>query len=96
MHNDPKFVRSGTQWVESETGFRVAFAGRYRLEYSEGDRRLMVPLEQLVDREWIQLRGATHWEPPHELEDLTEERRAQIKENIAAAMRHLRTGFEIT
>src|SRR5947209_1126381 len=96
MHSDPRFVRSGPQWAESETGFRVAFAGRFELEYTDGDRRLMIPIESLTDRELIELSRVVHWEPPYAQEVVTREQRDRIRENIAAAMRHLRTGFEIT
>ncbi len=91
----PEFVDSGPQWAKSSSGFMVAFIGRFELKYAEGDHILVAPVEPLVDRVLIELSKTRGWQPPHSSETIAPEKLEEIGSNIAAAMRHLRTGFSI-
>ncbi len=91
----PDFVESGPQWAKSSSGFLVAFIGRFELKYAEGDHVLVVPVEPLVDRVLIELSKTRGWQPPHSSEPIGPEKLEKIGSDIAAAMRHLRTGFSI-
>ena len=93
----PRFVQSGPQWAQSDSGFIVKSAGRYRIKYVEGEYVLVVPVERLGGPYLmlIFVSEVKHWEPPYDKESLSPERLEEIGENIGAAMRHLRTPFEL-
>ena len=83
------------QAVKSTRGFELAFVGRFELLYREGEREMIVPLDHLKGRYLIELSRVDGWRPPHDDEALTPEHRIMIAENISAAMKRLRTAFEI-
>ena len=83
------------QSVKSSRGFEVAFVGRYELLYREGEREMIVPVDPLKDRDLLELSRVDGWRPPHDEEALTPEHRIRIAENISAAMKRLRTAYEI-
>ena len=92
-----RFVDSGPQWAQSESGFVVRFAGRYKLEYIESGCTLEVSVEHLANPFVVAifLSEVKRWARPHSDEPLPPERVQEIGMNIAAAMKHLRTPFEL-
>ena len=88
------FIDHGPQWVESARGFETFFKGRFELAYREGDHVLQVPIDWagggVVIIQFSEVRG---WQPPHDSEPLPDAKRAEIRENLAASMRRMRTGF---
>lgn len=87
------FTMVNPTWAVSARGFETGFTGRYSMEYREGDRLLKIGTESLGPAAFIYLADARRWEPPHDAEPIPDEKRASIRENIAAAMRFLRTGY---
>ena len=93
-----KFTKINNNGVKCDEGFVVQSMDRNEMEYREGDRRLKVYVENWsaapVGR-WskpgeygidFMLSRAEHWEPPHDNELISEEKREQIKKRLIAAM----------
>lgn len=95
LQEESQFVEVAPQWVRSSKGFYVGPRGRFEIEYREGDHVLIVPVEPGPSALGIELSSAKAWVPPHDEEEISSEKRRQIASNIAAAMKRLRTGFEI-
>ena len=93
----PKFIRSGPQWVESDTGFIVRSAGRYKKEYVEGDHVLVVPIEHHGDPFTVilYLSKAQKWEPPYDKEQISADKLQKINVDIIAALKFLNTPIEV-
>ena len=91
------FIRSGPQWVESKFNFIVRSADRYTKEYCESDHILRILVERIGDpfSVIIHLSKAASLEPPHQQEGITQDKRREISERIAAAMLYLKTPFEL-
>jgi hypothetical protein len=76
--------------VESDTGFSVALLGRTGLKYQEFDKVLLAESEILMTdvptvaiwKDCIQ-----SWQPPHDLDKITEEKRTEIVIRICAALK---------
>ena len=96
-NNNERFIRSGPQWVESATGFVVQSAGRYKIEYVEGDHVLVVPIEDIGDpfKVILYLSEAQKWQPPYDTEPISPDRLREIHSNIMEALKFLKTPFEI-
>jgi len=77
--------------VESDEGFSVEILGRNGMEYREGEKAPYVPSEiGGTDDETtmgIWKDDIRTWMRPHDLEPLTEEKRAEILKRICAALK---------
>jgi hypothetical protein len=84
--------------VESDTGYSLESTGIVGMEYREGARVMTVDSEILVTEEptvaiWKDRIRA--WKPPHDKEEITEERRVRILRNICAALKWRSVRVEI-
>jgi Immunity protein 74 len=75
--------------IASDEGFTVHILGRTGIEYSEGTRTMFVDSEVLASGHGISIfkSSVRGWRAPHDGEVLTEEKRAEIIENISKAIR---------
>jgi hypothetical protein len=84
--------------IESDSGFSIKVLGRTGLEYREGDKTISIYSEVLISEApsiaiWkSSIRG---WNPPHDLEQLSESRREVIVDNIRAALEWSRARLEV-
>lgn len=91
-----KFTKLNSNGVECDEGFVVQSMDRNEMEYREGRKRLKLYVEHGLKspdlaghREYgicFMLSRAEHWEPPHDNELISEEKREQIKKRLIAAM----------
>jgi hypothetical protein len=84
--------------VKSDTGFIVKvrpFEGY--AEYREGARVATVPVQLVVGQALVHLHKDTviKWNPPYDAELISEEKRKEILQNVAEAMRFRKCPTEI-
>jgi hypothetical protein len=84
--------------VESDAGFSLETPGIIGMEYREGQRTMAVDSEILVTDEptvaiWKDRIRA--WKPPHDKEEISEEKRVRILRNICAALKWRNVQVEI-
>ncbi|HEY2444885.1 MAG TPA: Imm74 family immunity protein [Rhizomicrobium sp.] len=74
--------------VSSDRGYSVEVLGRVGIEYREGDKSVFVDSEVLTAGHGIMVirRSIRSWKPPHEKEEMTEEQKNRIVENIRRAI----------
>ena len=74
---------------ESSDGYSVEVLGRTGLRYREGPRTMFVDSEVLARPRGIVIytRTISSWDPPHETEELPEDARRRVLDNILAALR---------
>jgi hypothetical protein len=91
-----RFKELSPQSVVSDHGFIVRSAGRYALEYLEGERLLKVPREIMAASfpDEIHISKAKHWEPPYDNEILSLDKVSEIKTRIGAALTYLHIPHE--
>lgn len=85
------FTKIGLQSAENSDGFSVEFVKRNKLEYHENSYLMLLETEAGIDKQkqWctiIYTSTITHWQPPHENEVITEEKKQQIIKRICAAL----------
>ena len=74
--------------IESSNGFTVEVLGRVDLKYSEGPRTMTVDSEILVGNAIEILRNSIQtWEAPFENEEIDEDKRESIVDNIQRAFK---------
>jgi hypothetical protein len=73
--------------IESDEGFTVEVLGRTGVLYTEGERSLRVDSEILGGPSGLAIYGDSiaHWDPPEDHEPISEEKRAEIVDNIKRA-----------
>ena len=81
------------QTVRNSRGFEFGTAGRFAMEYREGERSMLLPGEHMFSglegASWGFIFDGWHavrWQPPHDWDDITDENRAQIKANVIRAI----------
>lgn len=74
--------------AKSDLGFSVRLKGLHNVEYREGDKLLIAFRERLVGDPNMDLDSSSieSWEPPHQHEVITPEKKQQILNNICAAL----------
>ena len=74
--------------VSSDEGFTVQILGRTGIEYREGDKSMFVDSEILATGYGIAVfkNSIKAWRAPHEREQVSEEQRRRILENICRAI----------
>ena len=92
-----KFSKINSNGVKCDEGFVVQRVDRNEEEYREDNYRLKIhiedwltppdPLGQRYYGIGFILSEIQRWEPPHENETITEEKREQIKQRLIAAMK---------
>jgi hypothetical protein len=76
--------------VQSDEGFSIELLGRTGMEYREGDKIMHIESEVgmtevptlAIWKDWIRA-----WKPPHNTEQITEEKRMEILKRICAALK---------
>jgi hypothetical protein len=84
------FKKTWWRGIVSDAGFSVKLRRPHSIEYQEGGRRLMAYMDMLVGNPAIDIDSTSivSWEPPHQHEPITPERRRQIMKNICAALEY--------
>ena len=74
--------------IESDTGFSVEVLGRTGMKYREGDKCLFVDSEVLVAGKGIMIsaKSIKYWDPPHDKEEISPNKKAIILNNIKDAI----------
>jgi hypothetical protein len=89
----------GFSAVRSDDGYSVWFRGLGKgVEYSEASRVLRIPIEGARTKEanWIIYMGhLRRWLPPHHNEELSEEKRTQIRQRVVSALEFLKIKFHV-
>jgi hypothetical protein len=72
---------------QSDDASAVAFVDRFRLRYREADWSMLIEQDIQNDPHLVAIeRGSMHvWEPPHHREEVSEEKKDQIIENMRRA-----------
>ncbi len=84
--------------VKSDKGFRVKIRSYQGfVEYREGEKIAVVPVEPVVGKPLVHVYRNTKikWNPPHADELIPEDKRKEILENIAEAMRFRKYAVEL-
>lgn len=81
--------------AESDEGFSVQFRGLHDLLYREGDRHLVAFRERLIGTPSVDIDSASieKWQPPHDNEVISENKRRQILHNICSALDFLQITY---
>ena len=74
---------------QSDSGFSVEVLGQTGLQYSEAGRTMFIDSEVLTGPTGMMVYRSSivRWAPPHDTEQLSEQKRTQIVENITEAFR---------
>ena len=81
--------------AKNEAGVVVAFVGKFDLQYRSGDLAVTVPIEPIYERgsdrygSAIEIGAIRHWDEPNQHLPISQEQRAQIQHEIAAALEAL-------
>ena len=80
-----------------DEGVSVHYVGPFTFEYRDGDRRLLVETERLGKRpnRLIFAQSIKQWEPPHETEPISDEKRHEIATKVGQFFRNNGKDFEI-
>jgi hypothetical protein len=84
--------------IESETGFSIEMLGRTGIEYRESDKAMFIESEILMTEAPTVAIWKDHiraWKPPHDNEQVSEEKRTEILKNVCAALKWRNTQVEI-
>jgi hypothetical protein len=84
--------------IQSDAGFSIEMLGRTGIEYRESDRAMFVESEILMTDTPTVAIWKDHirtWKPPHDNEQITEEKRTEILKRICAALKWRNTQVEI-
>jgi len=76
--------------VKSDAGFVVKIRTMSGFaEYREGDRIAIVPVQLVLGQALAHVNKDTRlkWKPPHDAEEITEDKRKEILKNVVEAMR---------
>jgi hypothetical protein len=73
------------QGVAHSDGYEVQVVDRGTVRYSEGDRKLLIPVEMGTPLA-VYFGSAQAWEPPYERESMTPTDRERIRGRLLAAM----------
>ena len=83
--------------IESDAGFWIKiriFSGY--VEYREGQRIATIAVDRGTDvLALISSKTPVRWNPPHESEAISEERRKEILDNVVAALRFRKLSVEL-
>jgi hypothetical protein len=77
--------------------FRIIPLGRSGLEYREGKKRMRINSEMLVSPDYdivVESNSIDRWEPPHDLECITQEKKEEIRGNVEESLRGMRVRWE--
>jgi len=76
------------QKISHQSGFVVQGGDRYTLEYVEGSKILVIPVEDRVEDNYeIYWNKATRWEPPFQDDSITTDELNRIKSNVLSALK---------
>lgn len=84
--------------IQSDTGFSVEMLGRTGIEYRESDKAMFVESEILMTDVPTVAIWSDHiraWKPPHDKEQISEEKRTEILKHICAALKWRNTQVEV-
>jgi hypothetical protein len=71
------------QGLQNDAGFVVETVGRSKLRYKENSRMITVGVEDgSGDIVYVYLKSVTHWDPPHDSEFLSSEKKDQLRERL--------------
>ena len=75
------------QRIRHESGFILQGKDRFNLEYIEGKKVLIIPVEDRIESDYrIFWERVESWEKPFEKEPITPEKLNKIKSNILSAL----------
>ncbi len=85
------FTKLGPNSAQSKDGHIISIISRNELKYKETGKTMIVEREAGINKQkqWctiIYISTITHWQPPHENEVITEEKKQQIINRICAAL----------
>lgn len=81
--------------MQSDTGFSVEILGRTGIEYREPGKVMFVDSEVLQKGIAVFKNTITRWNPPHEAEVITEDKRREIIQHIRDAVSFLDDFVEV-
>jgi hypothetical protein len=70
--------------------FTVSIPHFYSLEYTEGDHVMTIEMDFREETPGLYFEAIKKWNPPHEGEAISDERREEILKNIAFFLTHIR------
>jgi hypothetical protein len=71
------------QGLRNDAGFIVEAVGRSKVKYKESERTITVGVEDgSGDIVYVYLKPVTHWDPPHDSESLSPDRKEQLRERL--------------
>lgn len=87
MASDNEFTKPRENLILSRRGFSVGVLDRSKLLYSEDDRYLVVEIELLVGQVLLAVYSDSidHWQPPYETEEIEEQEKNRILNNLERA-----------
>ena len=93
MFNSPR-----VNVIENDSGFSIEILGRTGMEYREENKVMFIDSEiAMTDVPTVAIwkDRIRAWNPPHDSEEITEEKRMQILKRICAALKWRNTQVEI-
>jgi hypothetical protein len=79
------------QGVESSSGYMVQRMHRFYYHYIEGDHTMVVNVEPGLEYEEVIWDRNGRWQPPHQSEEIPQERLTEIQKNISTALSFMKT-----